>query len=120
MLWARAFVPAAARPGVLSERASAVPEGSGRLVRAPVRANVRTGRMRKEGDPPGASRTRPPARRSWSLAPRFGTCGGRPSPAANALSAFARTRLVPGRARPPPKPGDAPFRVGLRPAENPG
>ena len=52
-----------------------------------------TGRMRKEGDPPGASRTRPPARRSWSLAPRFGNCGGRPSPAANALSAFARTRV---------------------------
>ena len=46
----------------------------------------------------------PRARRSWSLAPRFGA--SRPlteNPAGfGALSASARTRLAPGRARPPP------------------
>ena len=69
------------------------------------------------------SRTRPPARRFWSLASRFGASRPlRDDPAGfGALSASARTRLLAGTGEAAARmPGGAPmFRAGDRKAEDP-
>ena len=71
----------------------------------------------------GLSRTRPPARRLWSLASRFGASRPlRDDPAGfGALSASARTRLLAGTGEAAARmPGGAPmFRAGDRKAEDP-
>ena len=76
-----------------------------------------TGRMRKEGDPPWGGAEPDLPRGALGPWPRdFGTCGGRPSPAANALSAFARTRRDAGTGEAAARmPGNAPSC-----AKNPG
>ena len=76
-----------------------------------------TGRMRKEGDPPWGRAEPDLPRGALGPWPRdFGTCGGRPSPAANALSAFARTRRDAGTGEAAARmPGNAPSC-----AKNPG
>jgi hypothetical protein len=98
------------------------PRGAGGLVRARVRADVRTGRMRKEGEPAWASRTRPPARRSWSLASRLRQLW-RSSVAGRQRLKCVRTDpgFSPGRARPPPGcRGTRPLARRTREAEDPG
>ena len=56
------------------------------------------------------SRTRPPARRSWSLAPRFGASRPRINRGFGALSASARTRFFTGTGEAAARmPGGAPM-----------
>src|SRR5215204_4888131 len=85
------------------------PRGAGGLVRARVRADVHG--KDEEGRRPAWGRAEPDLPRG-ALGPwprDFGICGGRPSPAANALSAFARTRREAGTGEAAARmPGDAP------------
>src|SRR5215213_2661231 len=93
-------------------KASANPEGGREAVaRARARRACARGWDGKDGSrSTSPSRTRPPARRLWSLASGFG-----------ALSASARTRLAPERGEAAARmPGGAPmFRAGDREAEHP-
>src|SRR5215203_907351 len=92
------------------------PRGAGGLVRARVRADVHG--KDEEGRRPAWGRAEPDLPRG-ALGPwprDFGICGGRPSPAANALSAFARTRREAGTGEAAARmPGNAPSC-----AKNPG
>ena len=92
--WRASAFPRPLRPGALIERASAIPEGSGRPGPCS-RPGGRAHGKDEEGRRPASGRAEPDLPRG-ALGPwprDFGTCGGRPSPAANALSAFARTRV---------------------------
>ena len=101
--------------------ASANPEGCGRPGPCPrPGGRAHEGGMGGLGSARMPSRTRPPARRSWSLASRFGVLHDRCRSKA-ALSASARTRVFhrDGRGRRQDAGRRAHDRAGDREAENP-
>ena len=95
--------------GASSRLAPRVTRGGARgAIGSPRVRRVARRKVRKEGRTAEAWVRRAPRATPWSLAPRFG--------AADVSSRrLKRLRAAPasqpGRARPPPKPGDAPFRV---------